>query len=378
MKGIDFGMKDTMGIILANTETIPPITDNRAVLALPVAGRYRVIDFVLSNMANAGITNIGVATKDKYSSLMDHIKSGRPWDLDRKRQGLNLLPPNLGSASYSTIRGDIDMLAGIRDFIKRSHQTYVVLSLGSYIYNIDFEKAVEEHINNQADITAVYKNMQGVSESELSRFVLFDIDEDNRIVDVESKPYYPKTANAGMDIYIMEKALLESIIDECSARGNHDFVKDALAHKLGGLRVFGYKYDGFMGKIDSLKSYYKNNMRFLEGDTRKELFNEERPINTKTKDQPPAKYGNEAHVENSFISDGCVIEGTVINSVLSRAVRVEKGAVVKNSIIMQDSIIEKDVGLDYVVFDKEVHITGGRKLLGQESFPLAIAKGTEI
>lgn len=371
-------MKDTMGIILANNETIPPITDNRAVLALPVAGRYRVIDFVISNMANAGITNVGVATKANYSSLMDHIKSGRPWDLDRKDQGLNLLPPNLGKSSYSYADGDIDILAGIRDFVKRSHQTYVILSMGSYIYNIDFDDVVEQHINNQADITAIYKDIKGVPESELSRFVLFDVNEEGRIIDIESKPYYPKTTNAGMDIYVMEKALLESIIDECYARGNHDFVKDALAQKLGGLRVFGYKYCGYMGKIDSLKAYYENNMRFLESKTRSELFSQSHPINTKTKDQPPAKYGDGAIVQNSFISDGCIIEGTVINSVLSRAVRVKKGAVVKNSIIMQDSIIESGVELDYVVFDKEVHITEGRRLLGQETFPLAIAKGAEI
>lgn len=371
-------MKDTMGIILANNETIPPITDNRAVLALPIAGRYRVIDFVLSNMANAGITNIGVATKEKYSSLMDHIKSGRPWDLDRKKQGLNILPPNLSSISHSFGGGDIDMLTGIKDFIKRSHQTYVILSMGSYIYNMDFNKVIDEHINNQADITAVYKPLNGADEAELSRFVLFDIAEDGRVVDIESKPYYPKTSNAGMDIYIMEKALLESIIDECSARGNHDFVKDALAQKLGGLRVFGYKYDGYMGKIDSLKAYYENNMSFLEEATRKELFDGEHPINTKTKDQSPAKYGKDACVENSFVSDGCIVEGTVINSVLSRAVRIKKGAVVKNSIIMQESVIESGVELDYTVFDKEVHITKGRRLLGQETFPLAIAKGTEI
>ncbi len=370
-------MKDVMGIILTGTESIPPITNDRATLALPIAGRYRVIDFVISNMANAGITNIGVATKENYSSLMDHIKSGRPWDLDRKKQGLTILPPNLSSTHHS-LRGDIDMLAGIRDFVKRSHQTYVILSLGSFIYNIDFDKVIEEHINNQADITAVYKNIKGAEESELSRFVLFDVASDKRIIDAESKPYYPKTTNAGLDIYIMEKALLESIIDECTARGNHDFVKDALAQKLSGLRVFGYEFTGYTDKIDSLKAYYRNNMKFLDEDIRKDLFNPAYPINTKTKDQTPTKYGDNAVVENSFISDGCVIEGTVINCVLSRAVRVEKGAVIKNSIIMQDSIIEKDVELDYVVFDKEVHITKGRKLLGQNSFPLAIAKSSEI
>lgn len=371
-------MKDTMGIILAGNESIPPITDNRAALALPIAGRYRVIDFILSNLSNAGLTNIGVATKENYSSLMDHIKSGKPWDLDRKKQGLNILPPNISSASYQSLNGDIDVLSGIRDFIRRSHQTYAVLSLGSGIFNIDFKDVMRTHIENQADITVIYKNMTGIEEKELSRFVLYDIDKDGRVIDAESKPYYPKTTNAGLDIYIMEKALLESIIDECSARGNHDFVKDAIAQKLTGLRVFGYEYKGYFGKIDSLKSYYHNNMQFLNGDIRKELFNPESPIYTKTKDQSPTKYGKDAVVENSFISDGCVIDGTVINSVISRAVKVKKGAVIKNSIIMQNSVIEEGVELDYVVFDKEVHITHGRKLLGQASFPLAITKGAII
>lgn len=369
-------MKDTMAIILADTEAIPPITDKRSGLALPIAGRYRIIDFMLSNLANAGITNIGVATKEKYSSLMDHIKSGRPWDLDRKKQGLTLLPPNLMSAS--TLSGDIDILAGIRSFIKKSHQTYVVLSMGCSLVNIDIESVVEEHIASQADVTVVYKNMKGIEEKELSRFVLLDINEDNRIIDIENKPYYPKATNAGMDIYVMEKALLESIIDECSARGNHDFVKDALAQKVSGLRVFGYEYTGYYEKIDSLKSYYANNMAFLNEDIRKELFNPENPIFTKTKDHPPSKYGNDAKVENSFISDGCVIEGTVINCILSRNVKIKKDAIIKNSIIMQDSVIDEGVELDYVVFDKETHITKGRKLLGQPSFPLAVAKGTEI
>lgn len=371
-------MKDTMGIILAGNEAIPPITDVRAALALPIAGRYRVIDFILSNLSNSGIANIGVATKENYSSLMDHIKSGKPWDLDRKKQGLNILPPNLGSSSYQSLKGNIDVLSGIRDFIRRSKQTYVVLSLGSGIFNIDFDIAIKKHIDTQADITVIYKNLAGVEEKELSRFVLYDIDDEGRVIDVESKPYYPKTTNVGLDIYIMEKALLESIIDECSARGNHDFVKDAIAQKLKGLRVFGHEYKGYFGKIDSLKSYYYNNMQFLNSETRSELFNAESPIYTKTKDQSPTKYGNSAVVKNSFISDGCVIDGTIINSVISRAVKVKKGAVIKNSIIMQNSTIEEGAELDYVVFDKNVHITKGRKLLGQASFPLAITKGAII
>lgn len=371
-------MRDTMGIILTSNHKIPPITDNRDVLAIPMAGRYRLIDFVLSNMANAGIINIGIATESNYSSLMDHVKSGQPWDLDRKNNGLNILPPNLANISYGLIRGDIDLLAGISNYIRKSKQTYVVLSLGNFIYNIDFEKAVEQHIENQADVTVIYKDLAGVPEIELSRFTLIDMDKDGRVKDIEVMPYYPKTANASMDLYILEKELLLSIIDECSARGEHDFIKDAIVKKLFGLRVYGCKYDGYMDKIDSLRSYYKNNMMFLEGAMREEIFNAERPIYTKSKDQSPTQYGENAVVDNCFISDGCVIEGNIENCILSRGVKIAKGAVVKNSIIMQDSVIDSNVTLDHVVFDKEVHITQGRKLIGQNIYPLAIAKGTTI
>ena len=215
-------------------------------------------------------------------------------------------------------------------------------------------------------------------EREISRFTTLELDKENRITDIEVQPYYPKSSLASMDVYVMEKALLESIVDECSARGDRDFVKDALVKKMTGLRIYGYEYTGYTDKIDSLKAYYRNNMNFLNSDIRRELFNSKNPIYTKTIDQSPTKYGSDASVQNSFISDGCVIEGTVINSVLSRGVKVAKGAVIKNSIIMQDSVIEEDVELSHVVFDKEVDITKGRKLIGQESYPLAISKGTKI
>lgn len=371
-------MRDTMGIILTGNEKMPPITDIRSAAALPIAGRYRVIDFMLSNMANAGINNIGVATESNYSSLMDHLKSGKPWDLDRKKQGLNVLPPNMSKVSYGAIKGTVDILDGISEFIQRSHQTYVILSCGNFVFNLDFEAIVEEHIKNQADVTMICKDMKDLEESERSRFTLVELNDEDRVVDIEVQPYYPKSSMASLDMFVMEKALLESIIDECSARGDHDFVKDALVKKLDGMRIFAHKHEGYADKIDSLRSYYRNNMIFLDKDIRNELFNPENPIYTKIKDQSPTRYGDEAVVDNCFISDGCVIEGTVENCILSRGVKIEKGAVVRNSIIMQDSVVCENVVLDHVVFDKEVYVTKGRRLIGQETYPLAISKGTKI
>lgn len=200
-------MLDTMGIIVAgNMISIPPLTDVRSATALPIAGGYRIIDFVLSNMANAGIQNVGVATEANYSSLMDHIKSGAPWDLNRKDHGLNILPPNIGNQrGYEVIRGDLDILAGIKEYIRRSRETYVILSLGNNIYNMDFEKVIKYHAEVQADITIVYKNMKDADQKELSRYTLLEVDGGNRITDIEVCPYYPKSAYACTDVFVMGK-----------------------------------------------------------------------------------------------------------------------------------------------------------------------------
>lgn len=373
-------MRDTMGIIIASNINIPPLTDIRSASALPMAGGFRIIDFVLSNMAKAGLRRVGVATEANYSSLMDHLRNGAPWDLHSKDNGLHILPPNIGNKNAAEIiRGDLDILNGIRQYIRKSREPYVILSLGNCIYNIDFEKVLEYHKERQADVTVIYKNMDGAEEKELSRYTLLEIDKDDAITDIEVCPYYPKTANAGLDVFVMERALLESIFDECSARGDHDFIKDAIAKKMGGLRIYGYRHDGYADKVDSMKAYYNNNMKFLEKEVQDEMLkNPDLPIYTKNRDLPPTKYGNEAKVVNSYIADGCKIEGTVINSVLSGNVVVKKGAVVKNCVLMQSSVINEDVVLEYAVLDKDVEVSQGKHLIGQDTYPLPVSKGTLV
>ena len=373
-------MRDTMGIIIASNINIPPFTDVRSASALPMAGGFRIIDFILSNMAKAGLRRIGVATEANYSSLMDHLRSGAPWDLHMKDDGLHILPPNIGNKNAAEIiRGDLDILNGIRQYIRKSREPYVILSLGNCIYNIDFEKVLESHKENSADVTVIYKNLAGVEEKELSRYTLLDIDQDNRITDIEVCPYYPKTANAGIDVFVMERALLESVLDECSARGNHDFIKDALAQKMTGLRMFAYEHDGYVDKVDSMIAYYNNNMKFLEKEVQDEMLkNPDLPVYTKNHDLPPTKYGSDAKVLNSYIADGCKIEGTVINSVLSGNVVVKKGAVVKNSVLMQATVVGENSTLEYVVLDKDVNVTEGKQLIGQDTYPVPVSKGTVI
>jgi len=216
-----------------------------------------------------------------------------------------------------------------------------------------------------------------VEQKQLSRYTLLEVDEESKVTDIEVRPYYPKTNNASMDLFVMEKALLESIIDECYAKGNHNFIKDAIAKKMEGLRVFGYEHEGYTDKIDSMKSYYDNNMAFLPHDVRDEMLHS-LPVYTKNRDLPPSKYGENAKVQNSYIADGCVIDGTVINSVISGKVHIKKGAMVKNCIIMQGATVGENVCIEYVVMDKEVEISDGKKIIGQESYPLPVSKGSII
>ncbi|MBR5270570.1 MAG: glucose-1-phosphate adenylyltransferase subunit GlgD, partial [Clostridia bacterium] len=280
---------DTMGIILTREDNIPPITDIRAIDALPIAGRYRIIDFIISCMVNAGIQNIGIATTYNYFSLMEHLRVGEPWDLDRKNWGLRVLPPNVEKKGMSKPKGTVDVLDGIRDYISSSTQTYVVLSFGSGIYNIDLSEAVEDHINKQADVTMIYKDKSNdeITENDLSRFTLLEMDENEKITDIAIEPFYPNSSIVFMEMLIMEKALLESIIDECTSRGETDFMKDAIVKRISSLRIFGHKYEGAAKKIDSMKSYFDAGMSFLCDDFRKAIFNNERPIQTRSTAQSP-------------------------------------------------------------------------------------------
>ena len=303
-------MTDTMGIIVAADDSIPPITDVRTTIALPVAGIFRIIDFVLSNMANAKITNIGVITESNYSSLMEHIKSGSVWGLDRNKDGLNIIPPNLAENDYAKNRGDIDMLSGALYYLEKSTQEYVILSLGNMIYNIDFNKVLDFHFERQSDITLIYKHLNPNSDN-LCRYTLISTDSDGRVWDIEKKPKKSMSSDACMDLYVLKRELLIEIIDHCISRGEHDLVKDYISKKLDSLYVFAYEFIDYLGKIDSINSYFENNMAFLDYDTRRDLFNIDNPIVTKNKDIAPTFYSDNSYADNSLIANGCVIEGTV-------------------------------------------------------------------
>ncbi len=366
-------MNDAMGVIMTGERGLYELTEHRDISALPVAGRYRLIDFIMSAMTNSGIINVGVATKSNYSSLMDHLGSGRAWDLHRGNYGLFVLPPFLSGNINPFGSGDVDMLYGIMTYFRRSRQKYVVLSGSHRICNITFNDAIKQHIESGADITAIYCKEEDETAENMERHTVFELSE-NRVLGIEVFPKKAKSNNASMDMYVMEKELLMSLIEECVSKGEHSLVKDAFIKNIDKLKIYAWEFNGYVGLVDSVASYFSCNMDILNQKIREELFSGENLIYTKIKNSVPTKYGENAHFTNCFIADGCTISGEAENSIIFRGVNIGSNTLIKNSIIMEGANIGYGCDLDNVILDKECIIRDGGRLVGQESYPVIIRK----
>lgn len=360
-----------MGILNLNeNETnIISLTKNRPLASIPIAARYRIIDFALSNMVNSGLKNIGIFTQSKSRSLVDHLGSGKPWDLDRRLNGLFVF--NFGIANTSL--NDAEMLWNNMEYIYRSKEKNVIISPSYMLGNIDYIKAVEYHEAKQQDITVIYKNIKTGTKNFLDCDVL-NIDENNNVLSVGKNIGAYDSLDISMEMFIMKKDLLISLINKCIQTGAYCTIKDAIYKSVKDLNVTAYEFKGYLQCINSISSYYKANMGMLNLKTTKELFFSNGPIYTKIKDEPPTKYSDKSKVKNSIIADGCVIEGIVENSVISRGVVVHTGAEIKNCIILQNCEIKENSKLFNVIMDKNVIVDKGRQLNGDEEFPLVIEK----
>lgn len=370
--------KKFLGIVFSNMHdgTISDLTKNRTMGSVLFGGRYRLIDFPLSNMVNSGVDEVGVITKSNYQSLLDHLGSGREWDLSRKRGGLHLLPPFSNNIS-GMYRGRLEALYGIYDFINGSDADYVVMSDCDVVANLDLSEVIEHHINKKADITVVYARDVLTLEQAQSSTVL-GVDEDERIYDVLLRPQMSGGCNFSLNMYVIAKEFLKNIILETASRSLFSFERDILQARKNEYKIVGFKHNGFYSKITSMDTYYKANMCLLNSENRAKLFVTDTPIYTKVRDDPPAKFGIGASVKNSLIGDGCIIEGTVENSILFRGVRVAKGASVKNSIIMQSAKIGKKSDINYIITDKNVVINEFKILTGSANHQLFIGKNVTI
>ena len=378
-------MNDVMGIVYTSKDdmTMRELTSQRAVAAIPVAGRYRIIDFTLSNLVNSGVRNVGVIVQRNYHSLMDHLGSGKEWDLHTRNNGLFIQPPFLTRENGGEYSGVVEALRANFDYLRRSQQTYAILTNSDYVMNTSFEPMIQKHIESGADITMMYKKVAS-SDFEFSRsshnhHTFIDVDEENYVRDIEVNPNAASYDNLFIEVLMVKRTLLIHLIDQAISHGAKDLGADVLRPfiRSGSLKVMACRMDGYYRRIETVKSYFRFNLDLLNYEVRKELFGT-RPIYTKTRDEVPAVYHTGANVKNSLVADGCVIEGNVEDCVLFRGVHVARGATLKNCIIMQDSRIEDFVELENVILDKAVTMRSHGRLIGQPQYPIVIGKNVTL
>lgn len=375
---MDVNMGNVLGLVFANMHdtTLGDMTKNRTMGSVMFGGRYRLIDFPLSNMVNSGISEVGVITKSNYQSLLDHLGSAREWDLARKKGGLYILPP-FGNVESTLYRGRIEALYGAMSFIKHSRAKYVILSDCDVVTNIDYKPIVAAHIESGADITAVAHT--GVySSDDIKTSTVFNVDADKNVTSVLINPDISGTCTTSLNVFVMSMDFLIETVNDAMARGNVSFERNILQEKCRELKIKIYEYDNYFSKLNSPESYFKSNMALLEPENARKLFVPKRSIYTKVSDNAPVKYDLDSKVSNSLIADGCIIEGEVENSVLFRGVKVGKGAKVKNCILMQGTVIGDNAELNYLITDKNVSICENHILTSSPQYPMYVGKGASV
>lgn len=366
-----------LGIIFPNSydNLVPEMVTERTMASIPFGGRYRMVDFMLSSMANCGIDNITIVVKRNYHSLMDHLGSGREWDLTRKRGGLNMVPP-FAEAGVKMYAGRIEALASVVDYLVDQREKYVIMSDANIAVNFDFNALIDAHVKSGADITMVYQRSEIPEGAKGDNYTVKIAD--GRVTELLSNDFRPGVQNLSMNIYIMEREALIQMVRDASVRGFVYFERDLLARNLELLNVQGFEHTGYVARISDRRSYFEENMRLLDPANLDALFGQGGPIYTKVRDDAPTRYAMDCKVKNAMVADGCIIEGEVENSVLFRGVKIKKGARVKNCVLMQDTVVEPGADVEYVVTDKNVRITADKRLSGTDTFPVYVEKGHTV
>ena len=372
-----------LGIIFPNSydALVPELVSMRLMASIPFASRYRIIDFILSGMTNSGIGNISVIVNKNYHSLMDHLGSGREWDLVRKNGGLHIFPPFAEKEAKPYV-GRASALANILDFLRDAKEKYIIMSDTNMVVNFDFHAMLQTHIENEADMTLAYceqpipSGFINAKNDGRSFYYTFDMEEDQiKKIYINSKEDGIK--NFSMNIFIINRELLVEMVDNALVRGQEFFMRDVLIPQINKLNVKGYKYTGYVGFISDMKSYFDENMKLLDDYNLDSLFSGS-PVYTKIRGDHPTQYVNGSRAQNVMVASGCIIEGDVENSVIFRGVKVAKGATVKNCILMQDTVISRAAVLHHVISDKNVEVMESRTLMGHDNYPMVIAKDSKV
>ena len=372
-------MNNLHGILFAyrSNPNLRELTQLRTISSIPFGGRYRMIDFNLSNLVNAGVTDIGVIMRENYQSLLDHLGSGKDWDLSRKHGGLRLLPPFAFARRQqqrSSFRGKMEALDGVSSYLHQIRQEYVVLADGDIAANLPIADILEHHLERGADITAVCTSKPTADPRQSTYFT---VGADGLVADVACAPAEPAGCES-LNVYILSRELLLNLTEYCAAHNIYSFSAGVLMGMRGELTISPYLFDGYAARVQSVAGYFACSMDLLNPAVREELFNPVRPIRTKDRSDPSTYYAPGACCTGSYMADGCIIEGVVENSVLFRGVQVKKGAVVRNCVLMQGATVGENAEISYVIADKDVRINPYRTLVGHRSYPLAIAKGSVV
>ena len=372
-------MNDLHGILFAyhSDSNLGELTRPRNTCSLPFGGRYRLIDFMLSSNVNAGISDVGLIVHESYQSLLDHVGSGKDWDLSRKHGGLRILPPfgvaeRGGSGEY---RGNMEALAGIYTYLQNIRQEYVIMGWGDMVVNLPVAEVFQQHPDSGADITILCtQEVKGAPRNT----VYITQGPDGLVSDLSINPAHAANALESLETYIISKKLLLDMVDYCAAHNIHNFSRGVLLPRLSTLKVLPYLHRGYVARFQSVADYFQHSMDLLDPAVRADLFDPDRPIRTKDQSNPSTYYGPDAKSVHSLVADGCFIEGEVENSILSRGVIVEKGAKVSNSVLMQGTIIRAGASLSYTITDKNVQVNQDRMLMGHSTYPLAISKDSIV
>lgn len=369
---------DMMGIIFSNIydNNMGELTRERTSASIPFGGRYRQIDFILSNMANSGIRDIGIITKYNYQSLMDHLGNCDEWDL-KLGDGVRFLPP-YATGHTGAYRGKLEALQTALPVLERSSCDYVVLADTTVLCAINFLEVLEKHVESGCDVTVVAKH--GRCDGHRAQQLAMKLDENGKLIDLAAGYCAPEEYLTGMSMFLMERKKLISLIRDMVPHGKYHFERDfILQHYLDGrIRVNVYPFHNVALFNESVLEYYNNSMALLKEDVRHSLFRSEVPIYTKVRDAVPTLFGEHGAAPNCVIADGCHIYGTADSCVIFREVDIEESAEVRDSIIMQGVRIGAHSKLRYVILDKNITIKPGTQLLGSPDHPLVINKGAVI
>ena len=368
---------NVMGIIFANDATLGDLTNKRTMASLPFGGRYRQVDFHLSNMAAAGIRHIGIISRHNYQSLMNHIGSGEEWGLELEEGGLEFLTPYAMSATDS-YRGKLESLHTAMDSLSFSMDDYVVMIDSAVLSNIDLNKVIAAHVASGRDVTVVTK--AGIANGAKQLDLALKLDAKGEVVDMAVDYVAPADYVASMDIFVLSKKFLLEKTEELIARNHYHMDRDLVlgGWQKGEVSVNVYQFEGVALYNESIAEYFANSLALINKEVRADLFGANHPVYTKVRDRVPSYYGEDCEIEDCLIADGCMLEGEAEHSVLFRQVTICKDAEVEDCVIMNDSVVGEGAELKYVILDKDVTVRPGAKLIGTPNAPIIIKRGETV